>query len=259
MNKVSYIFLSLFLCFFSSVLSGKEKRTKQQIANTPNKIIVQPEKQIIPPQIETEEENNLLAEFKTYNIGKNTNEGTVSVKDSIIEIVASGGDIWGNEDEGYFLFKPAKGDFEATVRVHSVSPVNLYTKAGIMARSDLSDKSKHVYFLVFPDNQERNKNNGGCEFQYREKRGGDSKAIYPDQQTAGEKFNVSFPETWIKLKREGNKFSASISKDNENWNEYSVHEQKMPKSLLIGLAVTSHDAKGYTRTEFSELQIENIE
>ncbi|QGY47456.1 DUF1349 domain-containing protein [Maribellus comscasis] len=255
MNKILYIFLIFCLSCVSPFLKGKEKpgrsklfeKTEVSTSKTNAKSIAQEEKDNVS--------NNILSEFKTYTIGKDALKGTITVEDSIAEIVASGKDIWGTEDEGYFIFKQIKGDFEVSVRFHNLSPSDLYTKAGIMARNDLSDNAKHVYFLVFPDNQERNNNNGGCEFQYRAKRGGESKAIYPDQQTAGETFNVNFPETWIKLKREKNTFSAFISSNAENWYQYSSYEQKMPRKLLIGLAATSHNPQGYTRAEFSELHI----
>ncbi|MCG6187529.1 DUF1349 domain-containing protein [Maribellus maritimus] len=255
MNKVLYIFLILSLSFHSLVLKGKEKPGKsilfEKIAISSSKTVTQN----IQQEVKDNESDNILSEFKTYTIGKDALKGTITVEDSIVEIIASGKDIWGTEDEGYFVFKQIKGDFEVSVRFHNLSPSDLYTKAGIMARNDLSDNAKHVFFLVFPDNQERNNNNGGCEFQYRKKRGRESKAIYPNQQTEGEAFDVNFPDTWIKLKREKNTFSAFISSNAENWYQYSSYEQKMPRKLLIGLAVTSHNPQGYTRAEFSELQI----
>jgi regulation of enolase protein 1 (concanavalin A-like superfamily) len=241
-KRSRYIFVFLCLTAFSVVSSAKEN----EHGNPP----------VSSRQVEVE--NTIFTDFKTYTIGKNTLKGTTTVKDSITEVVASGTDIWGTEDEGYFIFRQLKGDFEISVRVHSLSASHLYSKAGIMARQDLSDNSKHVYFLVFPDNEERNNNNGGSEFQYRPKRGGESKAIYPNRQTAGEKFNVNYPDTWIKLQREKNTFSAFLSNDSLNWNLYTSYEQKMPKSLLVGLAVTSHNANGYTKAEFSELEVTGI-
>lgn len=255
MNKIVYILMFACLLFVSTILIGKEKKKDiDKIETTSEK---KENNYLIPsPQVEDDEVNNLLSTFKTYNIGDVTQEGSITVKDSIIEVVASGADFWGTEDEGFFIFQQRKGDFEFSVRVHSLSPVDLYTKAGIMARKDLSDRSEHVYFLVFPNNEERNNNNGGCEFQYRTKRGGDSEAIYPTQlQNSTDDFKVNFPDTWIKLKREGNTFSAFMSNDSISWNRYTSYEQKMPRNMLVGLAVTSHNANGYAKSEFSEIQI----
>ncbi len=200
--------------------------------------------------------NNPFADLKTYNFGKQTKPGNATLGNNNLEILASGSDIWGTSDEGYFAFKTLKGNFDFRVRVKNLTPADLYTKAGIMARADLRDGAEHVYFQVFPDNRPRNKNNGGCEFQYRKKTSAEMEAIYPDQQTAGNEFNVEFPNTWIRLKREGDEFTAYFSTTKGSWNQYATHRQKMPKSLLVGLAVTSHNPNGYTRAEFADLEIE---
>jgi hypothetical protein len=124
-----------------------------------------------------------------------------------------------------------------------------------MARTGLNDSSQHVYFQVFPDNTPRNKNKGGCEFQYRSNAGDDMKAIYPNMETAGNKFDVAFPNTWIRLKRSGNVFESYLSNDNKNWNLYSSFTLNMPVELFVGLAVTSHNANDYTLAEFKSLML----
>ena len=123
-----------------------------------------------------------------------------------------------------------------------------------MAREDLSDSSLHVFYQVFPDNSPRNKNNGGCEFQYRSNKGGDMKAIYPDPQTSGNQFNVDFPNTYIRLKRKGDIFESYFSNNNETWKLYSSYSLKMTDKLLIGLAVTSHNITNNTLAAFSSFQ-----
>ena len=70
---------------------------------------------------------------------------------------AAGPDIWGKHDEFYFAYKMLAGDFDIQIQVVSLTPAHKYTKAGIMARANLSDSSQHVYYQVFPDNSARNK------------------------------------------------------------------------------------------------------
>lgn len=207
-------------------------------------------------------ENNFTAgriipftELKYFTIGSNTKPGSISVKNGSAEIMAGGSDFWETKDEGFFTFTQLEGDFDINVQVLSLSSANLYTKAGIMARADLATNSKHVFFQLFPDNSKRNKNNGGCEFQYRNKKSKETKAIYPDPDSAGENFNVDFPNTWIRLTRTGDFFRSYISHDNKIWHLYSRHKQKMPVKLLVGLAVTSHDPNVLTKAEFSNLQL----
>lgn len=194
-----------------------------------------------------------MSSLKSTNLGEKTLPGKITFQNNTIEITAGGADIWGKNDEGYFSYLQVKGDFEMSVKVLNLDKTHLYTKAGIMAREDLSDNCKHVFYQVFPDNSPRNKNNGGCEFQYRAEKGGEMKAIYPNMETAGHNFDVNFPETWIKLKRAGNVFTSYMSNDNKTWHLYSTFEQKMPEKLVVGLAVTSHDSAKYTTASFESL------
>ena len=124
-----------------------------------------------------------------------------------------------------------------------------------MARTELNDSSQHVYFQAFPNNNARNNNKGGCEFQYRLTKGIDMKAIYPNVQTAGNQFDVNFPNTWIRLKRIGDVFESYFSNDGKNWKLYSTFTIKMPMELFVGIAVTAHNSDAFTTAYFSSLQL----
>jgi len=193
--------------------------------------------------------------LKYNDIGAATKAGTATINKDEIKILAGGNDIWGKHDEFHFGYKKLKGDFDLSIQVLSLTAANKYTKAGIMARTDLSDSSQHVYYQVFPDNSPRNKNNGGCEFQYRLVKGGEMKAIYPDPETAGNQFNVAFPDTWIRLKRRSDSFESYFSNDNKTWKLYTKFELKMPYELFVGLAVTSHNKTDYTTAIFKSFHL----
>jgi hypothetical protein len=192
----------------------------------------------------------MFSDLKYLDIGTATKKGTEKINNNLLEIVAGGSDIWGKHDEFHFGYKILKGDFDLSVQILSLSAANKYTKAGIMARADLSDSSQHVFYQVFPDNSARNKNNGGCEFQYRLEKGSEMKAIYPDPNTSANQFNVSYPNTYIRLKRHGDIFEAYFSNDNKTWWLYTKFELKMPYELFVGLAVTSHNKTDYTTARF---------
>ena len=192
----------------------------------------------------------------TYtDIGAATKTGTATVIKNEIKIIGGGSDIWGKHDEFHFGYKKLIGDFDLRVQILSLSAAHKYTKAGIMARTDLSDSSQHVFYQVFPDNSPRNNNNGGCEFQYRSVKGSEMKAIYPDTKTAGTLFNVAFPDTWIRLKRQGDVFESYFSNDNKTWRLYSSFALKMPDELFVGLAVTSHNKTDYTTAIFKSFDL----
>ena|ERR1700730_8306699 len=56
------------------------------------------------------------------------------------------------------------------------------------------------FVLVFPDNRPRHANTSAYEFQYRERKGGDSKSIYPPQDAGPPAFPVDSPHAWLRLK-----------------------------------------------------------
>ena len=193
--------------------------------------------------------------FKQKDIGSPAIAGTFNINESGFDITAGGADIWGTKDEFHFSYQSLKGDFDMSVPILGLSKANQYTKAGIMVRADLSDNSQHVYYQVFPDNTARNKNNGGCEFQYRSVKGGEMKAIYPDPKTAGNQFDVAYPTTWIRLKRIGDVFESYIGNDSKSWKLYSTYSLKMPVELFVGLAVTSHNVASSTTAKFGSVKL----
>jgi len=232
----SLFFLLIFIMSFTLIQSGNADGAKNSNSSGEDK------SKIIP-----------FSELKFTDVGAATKPGKITVTKDEVEVVAGGADIWGKNDEFNFGYKKIDGDFDVSVQIKSLSKPHQYTKAGIMARVDVSDNCQHAYFQVFPDNSPRNKNMGGCEFQYRLEKGGDMKAIYPNPETAGNKFDVNFPNTWIRLKRNGDFFESYISSDNKNWELYSSFEQKLPSGLLVGLAITSHNSEDFTTAVFSSL------
>lgn len=194
--------------------------------------------------------------FKHADIGNPAVAGSSTLKDNSLIIVAGGADVWGTKDEFHFSYIEQIGDFDFTARIESLSPTHQYTKAGLMAREDLTDNCRHIFFQVFPDNSARNKNNGGYEFQYRENKGGEMKAIYPARAVGSPEFPVGYPNTWIRLQRSGDVFKGYYSPDGQAWKVYTTYTLKLPEKLYLGLAATSHDAKKSTTAVFQDVNKE---
>lgn len=189
-------------------------------------------------------------DFKHTDIGNPAIPGSVTVSKSGFDITAGGADIWGKKDEFNFVYIEKTGDFDIAARVESLTPTHQYTKAGLMAREDLSPGSRHIYFQLFPDNKPRNKNNGGFEYQYRQVTDGEMKAIYPARSEGTPDFPVTFPDTWIRLKRSGNKFTGYTGTDGRSWKEYATYTLELPEKVYLGAAVTSHKTTESTVAKF---------
>ena len=190
------------------------------------------------------------------DIGSPRLSGKTLQKDNSIELTAAGVDIWGVRDECQFAHIQASGDFEVSVKVESLEMADLYSKAGIMFRSTLDEGSEHVMLLAFGNNDPRNKNNGGLEFQSRITRGGTCSGIYPPQPLPqAPDFPVNFPNVWLKLVRKGDLFTCHSSRDGVQWKQYCQHHQSISKVGLLGLAATSHNEAQAIKSTFSHLQI----
>lgn len=182
-----------------------------------------------------------LTTFKHRDIGNPSIIGTVKVTPDGIDIYAGGEDIWGSKDEFNFVYLEKTGDFDFVSRIESLMAAHQYTKAGLMAREDLTPGCRHIYFQVFSDNSPRNNNNGGFEFQYRAAKDSLMKAIYPKSATGTPEFPVKYPNTWIRLQRVGNDFTGYSSTDGKTWKIYTTYKLELPLKIYLGLAITSHN------------------
>jgi regulation of enolase protein 1 (concanavalin A-like superfamily) len=194
-----------------------------------------------------------LKKLKFTDIGNPALAGSSEVRNAGITLTAGGADIWGVKDEFGFSYLEKTGDFDLVARIESLTAPHLYTKAGLMAREQLSDNSRHIFFQVFPNNNPRNKNNGGYEFQYRAEQAGEMKAIYPAGFDGEPEFPVNYPNTWIRLKRAGNEFTGYYSADGKDWKLYTSFTMQLTKKIYLGLAVTSHDTKETATAVFRDI------
>lgn len=184
-----------------------------------------------------------LKKLKFADIGNPALAGSTNMTEDGISMTAGGADVWGVKDEFGFSYFEQNGDFDLVAQIESLTAPHLYTKAGLMAREQLSDNSRHIFFQVFPNNNPRNKNNGGYEFQYRKEQAGEMKAIYPAKFDGTPEFPVNYPNTWIRLKRTGSEFTGYYSADGKTWKTFTTFSMELSKKVYLGLAVTSHNTK----------------
>jgi hypothetical protein len=191
--------------------------------------------------------------FDSADIGNPKLKGSITQTNGGVEMIAGGRDVWGVSDEFHFAYQKCTGDFDVAVRVEHLAPAQLYSRAGIMARESLAPASRHVFFIVFSDNKPRHNNNAGYELQFRDMEGGHSKAIYPPAN--GQRpspFLVSYPRTWLRLRRRGNEFTAFASNDGTQWNTYGTQSIPLSASLYLGLALTAHDGNATASASFRD-------
>jgi hypothetical protein len=150
-------------------------------------------------------------------------------------VVANGHDIWDAADGGHFIYTTYTGNFDARVRVESLTRANDWSKAGIMAREDLGAGSRNTMILVAPQPL-----NNLYNMQWRDV----ANAACGSKADAERLRGVRYPDAWVRLYREGDVFTSMISTNGgADWFMYHQYTftAPMPAELYVGVATTSHD------------------
>ncbi|MFN7733471.1 MAG: hypothetical protein ACK5OB_16360 [Pirellula sp.] len=197
--------------------------------------------------------NALTSSFDHCDIGAPQLSGSATLVDSGWDVVAGGVDIWETEDQFHFVYKAMVGDFDVAVRVASFTPAHLYSKAGLMIRETLTAASAHLMLVVFADDQPRNNNLGAFEMQFRTHEGVPCQAVYPAvAPPASPEFPASYPNTWLRVSRRRDVFTAYGSTDGKSWRLYAQLELPLSRTVSVGPALTSHDAEREAMAQFRD-------
>jgi hypothetical protein len=125
-------------------------------------------------------------------------------------------------------------------RVDSLFNSNAWAKGGVMIRQSIEPGSTHAFMAMTPSG------GNGASFQRRLATSGDS--------TNNDTTTVVATPYWVKIERSGNNFTGSMSPDGKTWTQLGTPQTiTMAGPVLIGLALTSHDAAITTGAEFSNI------
>ena len=159
------------------------------------------------------------------DVGSVAIAGSFSQVGDTFSVRGAGADIWGTADAFHFVYQPLVGDGQIVGRVASVEHTNDWAKAGVMIRETLAAGSKHASLFVSAAR--------GVAFQRRTTTGGTSVSA-PG--------SLSTPPQWVKLTRAGSTIAAYESADGVSWRLVGTDDIAMTADVLVGLAVTSHNA-----------------
>jgi PKD domain len=173
------------------------------------------------------------------DIGGPSPAGSYSEDAGLATLSAGGVDIYSNSDQFHFAYKAITGDATLTARVVSLVNTNTNAKAGVMIRNTLDAGSAEASALVTATN--------GINFDSRSSLNGSS----TETKVAG----LAAPY-WVRIVRSGSSFSAFRSPDGTTWTQIGTTRTiSMNSTVLIGLAVTSHDQGTATTATFDNLSI----
>ena len=147
-----------------------------------------------------------------------------------------GADIWGTSDQFEYVYDYCYGDLTITARVRSLQNTNQWAKAGVMFRESIAANAKQVDMIVSPAK--------GVAMQFRAATGG---------STVHAGGAAGAAPGWVRLTREGDSFTAAWSKDGLTWTTIGSATVSMPHSILVGLAVTSHNTSATAAASFDDV------
>ena len=142
-------------------------------------------------------------------------------------VSGAGAGIDSGGDELQFAWEERTGNFDLQVRLADVGVTDAFVRAGLMARESLNDDSR--FAAIFSASAQV-----GSFFESRTSTGGGS-----GQQTISGGFPVSYPQTWLRLRRVGSTFTGFASLDGTTWTQLGSSNISLPTTVLFGLAVSS--------------------
>ncbi|MDP8243411.1 MAG: hypothetical protein P9L94_04960 [Candidatus Hinthialibacter antarcticus] len=170
--------------------------------------------------------------------------GSADFTNDIYTLEGNGDDIWGNADEGYFIYTTRTGSVSITALLSWLDPgANEWSKMIAMIR-EKGDAPGSKHF----GGQLRGNNYGdqvNATWRTQEDGGSTSAQFFhpkADPADADVAVEATVEGIWVRVTRiaELNLFFCEWSEDGSNWTLGRVEEIEMADEVVVGLAVTNH-------------------
>jgi fibronectin type 3 domain-containing protein len=181
--------------------------------------------------------------YSGADVGGSTPAGShsVIVEGRDYDVRGGGSNINDVLDNFYYAYRQLSGDFDMRVRLDGLTRVGDFTKAGLMARESLTGNSRNAIVYGTPGTY-------GDRFSYRAETGGTTGI------SVGDGAPVTYPNNWLRLRREGNTFSGYKSTDGVNWTQIGPSQViNMPATVFFGMAVSARSTTTLATANFRQL------
>jgi hypothetical protein len=156
------------------------------------------------------------------------------------EVTVGGSSIGGTSDRFHFIYRAVIGDFDMSTVVTRLDMADPQSKAGIMARESLATGSRTLQTYLTPAG-------GSNEVEVAVRTTTNGTTTDAGFQIGPR--DVASSNSWLRLKRVGNVFTAYHNADGgTNWIISGVTTQAFSANLLIGLAAASNTTNGMPTT-----------
>jgi concanavalin A-like lectin/glucanase superfamily protein/carbohydrate binding protein with CBM4/9 domain/F5/8 type C domain-containing protein len=163
--------------------------------------------------------------------------------DGSIFMNAIGEDIWNAADQFRYAYKNLTGDGSIIARIdHLDGTPSTWAKGGVMIRQSTEAGAINTCMLMTGGD------GGGATYQQR--------MVADDVSVSQHTYDDGpfAPPYWVRVTREGNTLLGYTSPDGQTWTQRGdTITLAMTDPVLIGLALTSHNAAATTSAEFSNI------
>ncbi len=177
--------------------------------------------------------------FSPVDIGQAPVPGVVRPVPGGVDITVVGSGAGGTNDQVHFSQQTRTGDFDVEVRLESLQLSTLFAQAGLMVRQSLSPDSPFAAALATPSL-------AGSFFTWRGQTGAvaEIRGSWP----------VNYPETWLRLRRQGTNFTGFGSFDGASWTRLGSAGIGMSNTVYLGLAGSSRATNVSTVAGFRDFR-----
>jgi len=179
----------------------------------------------------------LPAPWVSEDIGSVRRAGGAEFRDGTFRLRSAGTNVLGQGDSFHFVFKPVDGVSELVARVGRVELTDPWARAGLMMRESLAPDSRHVFFSMTAAR--------GGVFQWRNRLG---------EETGAHLFRSMVTPCWLKLKRDGNVFTALRSINGRQWTVVDRLTMSATRELYVGLASVGGRGEGLNESVFTHVE-----
>jgi hypothetical protein len=177
------------------------------------------------------------AQFTAADIGGPSLAGSSSAAGNGYNVTGAGTDIFGVADQFQFNYTQYTGDFDVRIRVQSFNASDVWAKAGLMAREDLIGGGRYAAAFATP----------GISGSFLQNR-----VAVSGTTTNNGSFPSTYPNTWLRLRRSVNVFTAFASIDGNSWQQLASISVALSNALYVGMAVTSRNPGQLATAEFRD-------
>jgi hypothetical protein len=177
----------------------------------------------------------------------------VACSANTIQVTGGGLDVAGTADQLRFVYRTVPGDFDARVRVASLTGVPDHlestAKALLLARANGSDANASSFSAFFTPLVPAD-NSAGC--LVRTNAGGPTGALGVTSTPPG------LPDGWLRIRRVGDLFTSYRSANGVDWVTIGSITLAYGPSAAVGIGVTSHRNGRLVTGTFNDFQISQI-